>query len=69
MGFALSGARHLSDPLMLDVLAPYSPALVALILLLLLIAFATEIRPPEVTAIGAAGLLLVLGLISTDDIY
>ncbi|WP_321323316.1 SLC13 family permease [uncultured Parasphingorhabdus sp.] len=53
---------------MLAVLAPHSPALVALILFLLLIAFATEIRPPEVTAIGAAGLLLVLGLISTDDI-
>ncbi|MEH6790574.1 SLC13 family permease [Parasphingorhabdus sp.] len=53
---------------MLAVLAPYSPALVALILLLLLIAFATEIRPPEVTAIGAAGLLLALGLITTDDL-
>ena len=53
---------------MLAVLAPYSSTLVGLILLLLLIAFATEIRPPEVTAIGAAGLLLLLGLISTDDI-
>ena len=53
---------------MLAVLAPYAPALVALILFFLLIAFATEIRPPEVTAIGAAALLLVLGLISTDDI-
>lgn len=53
---------------MLSVLAPYSPFLVGLILLLLLVAFATEIRPPEVTAIGAAGLLLALGLISTDDI-
>ena len=53
---------------MLAVLAPYSSHLVALILLLLLIAFATEIRPPEVTAIGAAGVLLLLGLISTDDI-
>lgn len=53
---------------MLAALAPYAPALVGLILLLLLIAFATEIRPPEVTAIGAAGLLLVLGLITTDDI-
>tara|TARA_R110002126_G_scaffold50089_22_gene138215 strand:+ start:3041 stop:4834 length:1794 start_codon:yes stop_codon:yes gene_type:complete len=53
---------------MLAVLAPYSSTLVALILLLLLIAFATEIRPPEVTAIGAAALLLLLGLITTDDI-
>ena len=54
--------------LMIEALAPYASIIVGGILLLLLIAFATEIRPPEVTAFAAVGVLLVLGIISTDDL-
>ena len=49
-------------------IASYAPYIVSLTLILLFIAFATEIRPPEVTAIAAVGVLLVLGIISTDDL-
>lgn len=46
----------------------FLPGFVALILLLLLLAFALEIRPPEVTAIGAVALLLVSGVLTADDL-
>jgi di/tricarboxylate transporter len=49
-------------------IASNAPFIVGLILILLLIAFATEIRPPEVTAIATVGILLVLGILSTDDL-
>ncbi len=49
-------------------IAIYAPYIVGLTLILLLIAFATEVRPPEVTAIAAVGVLLVLGIITTDDL-
>ena len=49
-------------------IASNAPYIVGLILILLLIAFATEIRPPEVTAIATVGILLVLGILSTDDL-
>lgn len=49
-------------------IASNAPYIVGLILILLLIAFATEIRPPEVTAIATVGVLLVLGILSTDDL-
>jgi di/tricarboxylate transporter len=60
--------RTESDDIMFDLFANYAPYIVGLVLLLLLLAFATEIRPPEVTAIGAVGVLLVVGAISTDDL-
>ncbi|WP_066558842.1 SLC13 family permease [Croceicoccus bisphenolivorans] len=44
------------------------PFVVGLGLLGLLLAFAFELRSPEVTALGAAALLLALGIISTDDL-
>lgn len=53
---------------MTALIASYAPHIVSLTLILLLIAFATEIRPPEVTAIAAVGVLLVLGILSTDDV-
>lgn len=53
---------------MFDVIAPFASYIVAGTLVLLLLAFATEIRPPEVVALGATGFLLALGIISTDDL-
>lgn len=53
---------------MFEAASSFAPLIVGGILILLLIAFATEFRPPEVTALGAVGLLLILGLISTDDL-
>ena len=45
-----------------------APAVTALVLLGLFTAFVTEWRPPEVSAIAAAAVLLVLGVISVDDV-
>lgn len=53
---------------MFETIAPFAPYIVAGTLILLLLAFATEIRPPEVVALGAVGFLLLLGIISTDDL-
>ncbi len=49
----------------LDALAPF---VAALILILLFISFALELRSPEVSALGAAAVMLVLGILSTDDL-
>jgi len=49
----------------LDAFAPYAAALV---ILALLVAFAMEWRPPEVSALVAVAALLVLGLLSSDDL-
>jgi di/tricarboxylate transporter len=49
-------------------IALYAPYIVSLTLIVLLIAFATEVRPPEVTAFAAVGILLILGILSTDDV-
>ncbi|WP_422075287.1 SLC13 family permease [Tranquillimonas rosea] len=44
-------------------------SLIALVLLaLLFVAFALEKYPPDVTAAGAAGLFIVLGLVPTDEV-
>lgn len=53
---------------MFDLIAPFAPLIVGGILVLLLVVFALEIRPPEVTAFAAVGILLLLGMISTDDL-
>lgn len=44
------------------------PLVMGVLLLLLFVAFALEIRSPEVLAIGMVAILLVLGLISTSDV-
>ncbi|GGD85111.1 SLC13 family permease [Croceicoccus mobilis] len=44
------------------------PLVVGLGLIALLLAFAFEIRSPEVTAIGAVAILLALGIVSSDDL-
>lgn len=44
------------------------PIIVAAALVLLLIAFAVEIRPPEVSAIAVVALLLALGVLTADDL-
>jgi len=49
----------------LEALAPF---VAALILILLFISFALELRSPEVSALGAAAIMLVLGILSTDDL-
>ncbi len=49
----------------LEALAPF---VAALILILLFISFALELRSPEVSALGAAAVMLVLGILSTDDL-
>ncbi|MEO6388304.1 MAG: SLC13 family permease [Croceibacterium sp.] len=53
---------------MVLVSAALVPVIVAGALILLLIAFATEIRPPEVCAIAAVAVLLALGVLSADDL-
>lgn len=53
---------------MLEIIAPFAPLIVGGTLILLLISFALEIRSPEVTAFAAVGMLLLLGIISTDDL-
>ncbi|MBY0421127.1 MAG: SLC13 family permease, partial [Parvularculaceae bacterium] len=49
----------------LDALAPYAAAV---ILILLFTSFLFEVRAPEVSALGAAAAMLVVGLISADDL-
>lgn len=49
----------------LDAFAPY---VAAIVLVVLLIAFAKEWRPPEVSALAAVGVFLVLGIISSDEL-
>ncbi|GAB4529343.1 MAG: SLC13 family permease [Amphiplicatus sp.] len=49
----------------LDAFAPYAAAIV---LILLFVSFALELRAPEVSALAAASVMLVLGLISSDDL-
>lgn len=46
----------------------YAPAVVAVVLLALFAAFATEWRPPEISAALAVSVLLVLGIITVDDV-
>ena len=46
----------------------FAPAAAALVLILLFISFALELRAPEVSAMGAVALLLLLGVISSDDL-
>ncbi|MBB5519699.1 SLC13 family permease [Amphiplicatus metriothermophilus] len=49
----------------LDAFAPYAAAIV---LVLLFVSFAMELRAPEVSALAAASVMLALGLISSDDL-
>ena len=49
----------------LDALAPW---LVAALIAVLFVAFAREWRPPEVTAGLAVSALLILGILSVDDV-
>ena len=49
-------------------LAWFAPAVTGLVLVALFVAFVTEWRPPEVSAIAAATVLLLLGVISVDDV-
>lgn len=44
------------------------PAFVAITLLVLFLAFALELRSPEVSALAAVGVLLIFGAISSDDL-
>ncbi|MXO58363.1 SLC13 family permease [Altererythrobacter salegens] len=53
---------------MVLVVDAYAPLVVAAVLLLLLLAFAFEVRPPEVVAIAAVALLLALGILTSDDL-
>ena len=46
----------------------FVPLVVAAVLLLLLVAFAMEVRPPEVVAIAAVALLLALGILTGDEL-
>jgi di/tricarboxylate transporter len=46
----------------------FAPAAAALVLILLFVSFALELRAPEVSAMGAVALLLLLGVISSDDL-
>ena len=45
----------------------YAPLIAGVVLVAVFIAFAVEWRPPEVTALAAVAVFLVLGLISSDD--
>lgn len=49
----------------LDAIAPYAAAV---ILILLFVSFLYEVRAPEVSALGAAAVMLLIGLISADDL-
>jgi di/tricarboxylate transporter len=49
----------------LDAFAPYAAAV---ILILLFVSFLYEVRSPEVSALGAAAVMLLIGLISADDL-
>ncbi|MGE0409605.1 MAG: SLC13 family permease [Amphiplicatus sp.] len=49
----------------LDALAPY---VAGLVLILLFASFAFELRAPEVSAMGAVALMLLLGLVSSEDL-
>ncbi|MCF8708477.1 SLC13 family permease [Rhizorhapis sp. SPR117] len=53
---------------MLFGLEAYAPLVVGGLLVLLFVAFATELRSPEVIAIGLVAILLVLNIISSDDV-
>jgi Na+/H+ antiporter NhaD/arsenite permease-like protein len=46
----------------------YAPLVAGIGLLALLVAFATEWRPPEVTALVAVGLFLLVGLLPSADL-
>ncbi len=46
----------------------FAPAAAALVLILLFVSFALELRAPEVSALGAVALLLLLGIISSEDL-
>jgi di/tricarboxylate transporter len=47
----------------------FAPAATALVMATLLVAFVREWRPPEVSAIAAAAALLILGVLSVDDLF
>lgn len=53
---------------MLIDLGAYAPAVLGGLMILLFAAFAFEVRAPEVTAVGLVAILLVIGLIDTDDV-
>ncbi|MCB2079085.1 MAG: SLC13 family permease [Novosphingobium sp.] len=53
---------------MLIDLGVYAPVVMGALLVLLFVAFAMELHAPEVIAVGMSAILLVLGLLSTDDI-
>lgn len=46
----------------------FAPLVAAIVLIALFVAFATEWRPPEVSALAAVGVFLLLGIISSDDL-
>ena len=45
-----------------------SPAVMAVLLVLLFLAFAFEVAAPEVVALGLVAILLLLGVVATDDV-
>ncbi|MEE2690899.1 MAG: SLC13 family permease [Pseudomonadota bacterium] len=49
-------------------LEAFAPYVAALILILLFASFALELRSPEVSALAAAAIMLVLGVLSTNDL-
>jgi di/tricarboxylate transporter len=49
-------------------LEAYAPIVAAVVLIALLVAFAKEWRPPEVSALAALAAFLALGLISSEDL-
>lgn len=53
---------------MLFGLEAYAPLIMGGLLVLLFVAFALELRAPEVIAVGLTAILLVLKVISTDDV-
>ena len=53
---------------MLIELGVWAPAMMAVLLLILFAAFAFEVHAPEVIAIAMVGVLLLLGVLHTDDV-
>jgi di/tricarboxylate transporter len=53
---------------MSDLIGANAPVIALMILALLFVAFAIEKYPPEVTAVGAAALFIMLGLVPNDEV-